>query len=49
MIVVDTKTTAAAGAELVADVAKITPKPITTVLLTHSDIDHVNLLLSPRA
>lgn len=46
VIVVDTKTTAAAGAELVADVAKITPKPITTVLLTHSDIDHVNGLAS---
>src|SRR3984893_13269809 len=46
VIVVDTKTTAAAGAELVADVSKITPKPITTVLLTHSDGDHVNGLAS---
>ena len=46
VIVVDTKTTAAAGAELVADVAKITPKPITTVFLTHSDGDHVNGLAS---
>lgn len=45
-IVVDTKTTAAAGAELIADVAKITPKPITTVILTHSDGDHVNGLAS---
>ena len=46
VIVVDTKTTAPAGAELVADVAKITPKPITTVILTHSDGDHVNGLAS---
>jgi glyoxylase-like metal-dependent hydrolase (beta-lactamase superfamily II) len=46
VIVVDTKTTAAADAELIADVAKITPKPITTVILTHSDGDHVNGLAS---
>jgi cyclase len=46
VIVVDTKTTAAAGAEIVADVAKITPKPITTVIITHSDGDHVNGLAS---
>jgi cyclase len=31
---------------VVADVAKITPKPITTVILTHSDGDHVNGLVS---
>lgn len=46
VIVVDTKTSAAYGAEFVADVAKITPKPITTVILTHSDGDHVNGLAS---
>jgi cyclase len=46
VIVVDTKTSAAGGAELVADVAKITPKPITAVILTHSDGDHVNGLAS---
>jgi cyclase len=46
VIVVDAKTTAAGGAELVADIAKITSKPITTVLLTHSDGDHVNGLAS---
>jgi cyclase len=46
VIVVDAKTTAAAGAELVADIAKITPKPITTVIITHSDGDHVNGLAS---
>lgn len=33
--VMDVKTKG--GAELITDVAKITPKPITTVILTHSD------------
>ncbi len=42
VIVVDTKTSAAGGKELLADVANITPKPVTTVFLTHSDGDHVN-------
>jgi cyclase len=46
VIVVDAKTTVALGAELIADVAKITPKPITTVFITHSDGDHVNGLAS---
>jgi glyoxylase-like metal-dependent hydrolase (beta-lactamase superfamily II) len=46
VIVVDAKTTAEAGRELVADVAKITPKPITTAIITHSDADHVNGLAS---
>jgi cyclase len=42
VIVVDTKTSAAGSMELQADIAKITPKPITTVFVTHSDGDHVN-------
>src|SRR5579872_1586652 len=42
VIVIDAKTTAAGGKELLEDIAKITPKPVTTVLLTHSDGDHVN-------
>ena len=42
VIVIDAKTTAAGGKELLDDVAKITPKPVTTVILTHSDGDHVN-------
>jgi cyclase len=46
VIVVDTKTTAPAGAELVADIATITPKPVTTAIVTHSDGDHVNGLAS---
>ena len=46
MIVVDAKTTAAAATELLADIAKITPKPVSTVIITHSDGDHVNGLQS---
>jgi cyclase len=42
VIVVDAKTTEAAGRQLVAEIAKITPKPITAVIETHSDGDHVN-------
>lgn len=46
VIVIDTKTTAAAGKGIVDAVAKLTNKPITTVILTHSDADHVNGLVS---
>lgn len=42
VIVIDAKTTPAGGKELLEDIAKITPKPVTTVILTHSDADHVN-------
>jgi cyclase len=46
VIVVDAKTTPAGGKELLENIAKITPKPVTTVILTHSDGDHVNGLAS---
>ena len=46
VILVDAKTSAAGATELLADIAKITPKPVTTVFLTHSDGDHVNGLAS---
>ena len=42
VIVIDAKTTGAGGKELLGDIAKITPEPVTTVILTHSDGDHVN-------
>jgi len=42
VIVIDAKTTEAGGKELLEHIAKITPKPVTTVILTHSDGDHVN-------
>ncbi|MDP8990790.1 MAG: MBL fold metallo-hydrolase [Acidobacteriota bacterium] len=42
VIVIDAKNTLADGKELLDQIAKITPKPVTTVILTHSDGDHVN-------
>jgi glyoxylase-like metal-dependent hydrolase (beta-lactamase superfamily II) len=46
VIVVDAKTTPPQGKELLDDIAKITPKPVNAVILTHSDGDHVNGLAS---
>jgi glyoxylase-like metal-dependent hydrolase (beta-lactamase superfamily II) len=46
VIVVDAKINAAAGKQLIAEVAKLTPLPITHVILTHSDGDHVNGLVA---
>jgi glyoxylase-like metal-dependent hydrolase (beta-lactamase superfamily II) len=46
VVVIDAKTSAAGGKELLDDIEKITPKPVTTVILTHSDGDHVNGLAS---
>lgn len=42
VIVVDAKITPASGKALLDDIAKVTPKPVNTVILTHSDRDHVN-------
>lgn len=42
VILVDTKTTVEAERGVIAETAKITPKMVTTVLITHSDGDHVN-------
>jgi cyclase len=42
VVVVDAKISAAYGKEVVDAVAKITSKPITTVIETHSDGDHIN-------
>jgi cyclase len=42
VIVVDAKMTPAGGRLLQKAAAKITPKPISAVILTHSDPDHVN-------
>jgi cyclase len=46
VIVVDAKTTPAAGKAVVDEVHKLTNKPITTVIFTHSDADHVNGIVS---
>ncbi len=43
---IDAKTTPSGGKELLEDIAKITQKPVNTVILTHSDADHVNGLAS---
>jgi cyclase len=48
VIVTDTKTSAAAGNELLDDIAGVTPKPVTAVILTHSDGDHDNGLAGGR-
>jgi glyoxylase-like metal-dependent hydrolase (beta-lactamase superfamily II) len=42
VIVVDAKTTADSAKQVLAEIAKLTPKPVTTVIITHSDADHVN-------
>lgn len=42
VIVIDAKTTADSAKEMLAEIAKLTPKPVTHVILTHSDGDHVN-------
>src|SRR5271170_8103061 len=42
VIVVDAKTTPDSAKDVLAEIAKITPKPVTTAILTHSDADHVN-------
>ena len=42
VIVVDTKTTPDSEKEVIAEIAKITPKAVSTAIITHSDGDHVN-------
>jgi cyclase len=41
VIVIDVKTTPEVGSQLVQAIAKLTPKPITHVIETHSDGDHI--------
>src|SRR5256885_7768349 len=40
------KQTEAGAKDLLSEIAKITPNPVTTVILTHSDGDHVNGLVA---
>jgi cyclase len=42
VIVFDAKMTPDSAREMLAAIAKITPKPVTHVILSHSDADHVN-------
>src|SRR5215475_9379094 len=46
VIVVDAKQTEPGAKDLLAEIAKITPKPVKTALITHSDGDHVNGLVA---
>src|SRR5262249_24996011 len=46
VIVVDAKQTEGGAKDLLAEIAKITPKAVTSVFLTHSDGDHVNGLVA---
>src|SRR4029078_7340172 len=49
VIVVDAKQTEPGAKDLLAEIAKITPKPVKTALITHSDGDHVNGLVASPA
>lgn len=42
VIVFDSKMTADSSREMLTAIARITPKPVTHVVLSHSDADHVN-------
>jgi cyclase len=46
VIVVDAKQTEPGAKDLLAEIAKISPKPVKTALITHSDGDHVNGLVA---
>jgi glyoxylase-like metal-dependent hydrolase (beta-lactamase superfamily II) len=42
VVVIDAKMTVDSAKEFLVAIAKVTPKPVTHVILTHSDADHVN-------
>jgi cyclase len=42
VLAIDSKMNAEASKQVVAEIAKLTPLPVTTMVLTHSDLDHVN-------
>ncbi len=42
VLVVDAKTTAESAKQMIEEIKKLTPLPITGIILTHSDGDHVN-------
>src|SRR5438128_8241456 len=46
VIVVDAKQTEPGAKDLLAEIAKVTPKPVKTAIITHSDGDHVNGLVA---
>ncbi len=46
VVVIDTQTSPPDGQKQVEEIAKVTPKPINTIILTHSDPDHIGGLPS---
>jgi glyoxylase-like metal-dependent hydrolase (beta-lactamase superfamily II) len=42
VLVIDAKTTADSAKQMIEEIKKLTTKPITRIILTHSDGDHVN-------
>ena len=42
VVVIDAKMTPEAAAEMLSEIAKVTSQPVRTLILTHSDGDHVN-------
>ena len=42
VVVIDAKMTPEAAAEMLREIAKVTSQPVQTIILTHSDGDHVN-------
>jgi cyclase len=42
VVVIDAKMTEASAREMLAEIRKVTPNPVRTLILTHSDGDHVN-------
>jgi glyoxylase-like metal-dependent hydrolase (beta-lactamase superfamily II) len=45
VLVIDTKMTEDSAKQTIVEIRKLTPNPITYIILTHSDRDHVNGLL----
>lgn len=42
VIVIDAKQTPESGKAVMAEIAKLTPKPVTHIIITHSNLDHVD-------
>ena len=45
VIIIDAKMTADAAKQMIAEISKVTDKPIKMIIITHSDGDHVNGLI----
>src|SRR5689334_7936372 len=42
VIIIDAKMTAGSAKAMLQEISKVTPKPVTHIILTHSDADHAN-------